>query len=216
MDINWYGRNCFRISERGHTSVVTDPHEPAKDAPELKLRADLVTVSHDLSRHALHQVKDHEYVISGAGEYEVGDLFVTGISLHVHDAEKEHVLENTAFQFEYPNNLSVLHLGNLRAVPDHSIIEQLDEVNVLLLPVNGKANFRGEELADLISLIEPNIVVPMYQSNQRADGETGIVGAFLKAMGVGQSEELDMLRVTTSALPEQTQVVLLRPAAALI
>ena len=96
MEITWFGRNCSRITERGHTSVVTDPHKPAKGAPELKLRADLVTVSHELSRHNVEQVKDHGYVISGPGEYEVGDLFVTGIPLHVHDAEKDRVLDNIA------------------------------------------------------------------------------------------------------------------------
>ena len=64
LEINWFGRNCFRISERGHTSVVTDPHKPAKGTPEPKLRADLVTVSHELSRHNVEQVKDHSYVIS--------------------------------------------------------------------------------------------------------------------------------------------------------
>ena len=25
MDITWYGNSCFRITERGHTTVLTDP-----------------------------------------------------------------------------------------------------------------------------------------------------------------------------------------------
>ena len=39
---------------------------------------------------------------------------------------------------------------------------------------------------------------------------------FSKRWASARGEELDMLRVTTSALPEQTQVVLLRSTAALI
>ena len=216
MDITWFGRNCFRISERGHTSVVTDPHKPATGAPGLKLRADLVTVSHEISQHNVDQVKNHDYVISGAGEYEVGDLFVTGIPLHIHDPEKDRVLDNIAYLFEFANNLSVLHLGNLRQVPDQSMIEQLDEVNVLMMPVNGGAGLPNEQLAELISLIEPNLVVPMYRAKNGNAGEETIVEGFLKAMGVGQTEPVDNLRVTTSALPEQTQVALLRASSVLI
>lgn len=216
MDITWFGRNCFRIIERGHTSVVTDPHKPAKGAPELKLRADLVTVSHDLSRHNVEQVKDHDYVISGPGEYEVGDLFVTGIQLHIHDPAKDRVLDNIAYLFEFSNNLSVLHLGKLRQVPDQSMIEQLDEVNVLLMPVNGGAGLPNEQLAELISLIEPNLVIPMYRGKDGSADGGPIVDSFLKAMGVGQTEPVDTLRVTMSLLPEQTQVVLLRASSVLI
>lgn len=216
MDINWFGKNCFRITERGHTSVVTDPHKPSKGWPELKLRADLVTVSHEWSRHNVEQVKDHGYVISGPGEYEVGDLFVTGIPLHIHDPEKDRILDNIAYLFEFSNNLSVLHLGKLRQVPDQSMIEQLDEVNVLLLPLNGGAGLPNEQLAELISLIEPNLVIPMYRGKNSGAGQGPIVDGFLKAMGVGQMEAVDSLRVTMSLLPDQTQVALLRTAPVLI
>ena len=155
-------------------------------------------------------------MISGAGEYEVGDLFVTGIPLHIHDPEKDRVLDNIAYLFEFANNLSVLHLGKLRQVPDQSMIEQLDEVNVLMMPVNGSAGLPNEQLAELISLIEPNLVVPMYSAKMENAGEETIVEGFLKAMGVGQTEPVDNLRVTTSALPEQTQVALLRASSVLI
>ncbi len=210
MDITWFGRNCFRITERGHTSVVTDPHKPARGAPELKLRADLVTVSHEMSRHSVDQVKDHDYVISGPGEYEVGDLFVTGIQLHIHDAEKDRVLDNIAYFFEFANDLSVLHLGKLREAPDQSIIEQLGEVNVLLIPVNGGGDLPNEQLAELISLIEPNLVIPMHQSKNGSPGGAAIVDGFLKALGLAQMQAVDSLRVTKNQLPEQTQVALLQ------
>ena len=209
MDITWYGRSCFRISERGHTSVVTDPHKPKRGAPELKLRANLVTVSHDQKSHRVEQVKDSDYVISSPGEYEIGELFVTGMALHIYDSERDEVLDNIAYLIEYPNQLNVLHLGNLRAMPDQSIIEQIDEVQVLLLPVNGADGLRGEQMTEIISLIEPSIVVPMNHGGG-ATANSDMLDGFLKAMGIGQLKAEDSLRVTASNLPEQTQVVLLR------
>ncbi len=208
MEISWYGYSCFRITERGHTSVVTDPHRSLELA-EQRLKADLVTVSHDRKAHQVDQIRDHQYVIAGPGEYEIGELFVTGIDLHLHDADNDTVLDNVAYQFEYPNKLNLLHLGHLHQLPDQSIIEQLDEVHALLLPVGGTV-LGGDQLADLISMIEPNFVVPMQPAGVSDDDFATAVDSFIKGIGVANMEAQDALRVTTSVLPEQTQVVQLR------
>ncbi len=208
MDITWYGHSCFRITERGHTSVLTDPCHPTVDLAQLKLKADLITFSHQDTARQATQVKDHRYVIAGPGEYEVGELFITGIPLHLHDAESDTLLDNVAYHLEYPSNLNVLHLGVLRALPDQSIIEELGVVNALLLPVGG-GTLASDELADLISMIEPSYVVPMHPLGvTRSDFQAGTDG-FLKAMGVSNVETQDSLRITSSNLPEQIQVVLL-------
>lgn len=212
MDITWYGQSCFRITERSQTTIVTDPYHPSIGLPELKLRADLVSVSHNQPGHnAVDLVKGYEYVIGGPGEYEVGELFVTGIPMHTYDKENDAVYENVAYLFVYPNNLTVLHLGDLQKVPDQSTIEQLGEVNVLLVPVGGGHGLSGTDAAEVIALVEPHYVVPMHYAIDGLNIELDSVDRFLKAMGVSQAEQTDTLRVSTTGLPEQTQVVLLEP-----
>lgn len=212
MDITWYGHSCFRISERSQTTIITDPYHPSIGLPELKLKADLVTVSHDQPGHnAVDAIKGQEYVIAGAGEYEIGELFVTGIPMHTYKAEEDEVHNNVAYLFEYSNNMTVLHLGDLQGVPDQSTIEQLGEVNVLLVPVGGGRGLRAGQAAEVIALVEPHYVVPMHYAIEGLTIELDTVDRFLKAMGVSQAEEIDMLRVSSTGLPEQTQVVLLQP-----
>ena len=208
MDIAWHGYSCFRITERGHTSVVTDPYRAQKRGAKLRITADLVTVSHDRSKHRVDEIRDQKYVIAGPGEYEVGELFITGIALHHHYVESGAVSDNVAYHFEYPNDLSVLHLGALRQLPDPSTFEQLDQVNVLLLPVEG-AVLGGDQLADLISVIEPSYVVPMQPILLTDSAFAAAVESFLKVMGVSIEDEEDGLRVTPTSLPEQTQVAIL-------
>ena len=209
MDIAWHGYSCFRIIERGHTSVVTDPFGAGNALAKLRLNADLVTVSHNRAGHQVGDIRDHRHVIAGPGEYEVDELFVTGIALHHHDVEADAVSENVAYHFDYPNGLGILHLGALRRLPDPSIFEPLDQVNVLLLPVEDAHN-GGDRLADLISVIEPNYVVPMRPIKQGDADYTIAVEGFLKLMGLSGVEAQDCLRVTPTSLPEQTQVSLLR------
>ena len=211
LDITWYGFSCFRITERGHTTVVTDPHHPILDLAKLNLKADLVTISHDSMAEQVEAIRGEKYIINGAGEYEVGELFVTGIPLHVQVDGSDQVQRNIAYHLEYPNSLNVLHLGLLRQQLDQSTIEQLDVVHVLLLPVGG-AELSGDELADLVSMIEPSYVLPMQPASVSDGAFAAALDGLLTGMGAADAEWQDTLRVTSSGLDEQTQVIRLRPA----
>ncbi len=211
MDITWYGYTCFRITERGHTTVVTDPYLPGQNLTQRGLKADLVAVSHERAAKQVDDIRGDKYVIDAPGEYEIGELFVTGFPLTAQTAEEEPAIRNIAYLFEYPNGLNFVHLGALHEVPDQSVIEQLDEVHVLLLPIGGAVP-SDDKLADLISLIEPGAVVPAHFANLSKSAFESALDGFLKAMGVTEVEWQDSLRITSAAANEQSQVVCLRQA----
>ena len=53
MEITWYGHSCFRLTERNYATVVTDPYDNKSIGySPLKLRSDIVTVSHDAPGHS--------------------------------------------------------------------------------------------------------------------------------------------------------------------
>ena len=39
MELTWYGLSCFRITERKHATIVTDPYSTKYGLGELKLKA---------------------------------------------------------------------------------------------------------------------------------------------------------------------------------
>lgn len=212
MDITWYGHSCFRIIERGESSIVTDPYADTIGLPPLKIKADVVTVSHDEPGHsAVDMVKGSNYVLRGPGEYEVGGVFIYGIPLHYMDEEKGIARKNVAYKIEFTNNLTVLHLGDLSHVPDQSTIEDLGEVHVVLVPVGGGNSLKASMAADVVSLIEPSYVVPMHYQIPGLNIDLDPVDKFLKAMGISKVQEEEVLRVTGSDLPEQPQVIVLQP-----
>lgn len=211
VDITWYGHSCFRITERGQTTVVTDPYDVSIGLPELKIKGDVVTISHDDPGHnAIDLVKGQQYSLRGPGEYEIGGVFIRGIALNT--VTDDIVSPNVAYMIEYNNNLTVLHVGGLTQVPDQSTIEELGEITVLLLPVGGGHGLRPAMAADVIAVIEPSYVVPMHYAQPGLAIDLEPVDKFLKAVGVTKATEDDMLRVTAGNLPEQPQVVLLTPA----
>jgi L-ascorbate metabolism protein UlaG (beta-lactamase superfamily) len=209
LEITWFGHSCFRIVERGRVTVVTDPFSDAIGIAAPKLKADVVTISHDVPGHNhVETVKGDPQVLRGPGEYEIGGVFIAGQAMH--DPESRTPEINVGYQFDY-DGLSVLHLGDLSHIPSQSTIEELGTVNVLLLPVGGGQALKAAQAAEVVALIEPYFVVPMHYALPGLAFELEPLDKFLKAMGVSKVQEADTLRVSASDVPEQPQVVVLRP-----
>src|SRR5438128_860122 len=124
MEITWFGHSCFRLVERGVASVITDPYDDSLGYPALKVKADIVTVSHAAPGHShTEAVKGESHALTGPGEYEIGGVFITGIptaKAPVETAKKKKVgtesKTNTVFVFDY-DGLTICHLGDLDHVP---------------------------------------------------------------------------------------------------
>jgi L-ascorbate metabolism protein UlaG (beta-lactamase superfamily) len=207
MEITWYGLSCFRMVERKYSSVVTDPYGNTIGLPELKLRADIVTVSHDARGHnQLSAVSSSKRVLDGPGEYEIGGVFITGIATF----DKENNGRNVLYVFDY-DGLTVAHLGDLQRVPEQKQIEALGEVNILLAPVGGGNSLNAAQAAELVSLLEPNIVIPMHYNIPGLKLDLDGVDRFLQEMGITEPKEETSFKITSSQLPEETETVLLTP-----
>lgn len=120
MEIVWYGHSCFRLSERGAaTVVVTDPYDKSLGLLLPRLKADVVTISHDAPDHNyVAALKGEARVLTGPGEYEIGGVFITGIDVRPEKKgrNKEERPRNTVFLFAF-DGVTVCHLGDLRHVP---------------------------------------------------------------------------------------------------
>lgn len=208
MDITWYGHSCFRLSERGLATVITDPFDAnAIGYQSLKLKGDVVTISHDTPGHNyLAAVLNHQYVLAGPGEYEVGGVFITGAAMY--DKKSENPRRNVVYVIDF-GGVTVAHLGDLNHIPNQSEVDALGNIDVVLIPVGGGAGLHAAQAAEVISLLEPSIVVPMHYKTEWTTLELDPVDRFLKEMGVSTPVEDEVLRVSASGLPEQTQIVVL-------
>jgi L-ascorbate metabolism protein UlaG (beta-lactamase superfamily) len=209
MEITWYGHSCFRLSDRGLAAVVTDPFDHEVVGYEaLKLKADVVTVSHEAPGHSfLTGVKGKSFLITGPGEFEIGNVFITGVQT---DGRKRSADEprNTLYVFDY-DGLTIVHLGDLRRVPSQTEIEALGEVHVVLVPVGGGGGLNASKATEIVSLLEPGIVIPMHFQTPDTKLKLAPLSKFLKEMGVGEIAPVPSLKITRTTVPEETRVVVL-------
>jgi L-ascorbate metabolism protein UlaG (beta-lactamase superfamily) len=211
MEITWYGHSCFRLTERNFATVVTDPfdHKAIGYGP-LKLRSDIVTVSHDAPGHNnADAVKGSSHVIDGAGEFEIGGVFITGVQIDgARKKSKEKGASNTVYVFDY-DGITVAHLGDLKQVPTQAEIELFGTVNVALVPVGGGGGLNAAKAAEVISLLEPNLVIPMHYSTPATKLSLDALNKFLKEMGLSKADAQPSIKVTRSGLPNETHVIVL-------
>lgn len=212
MEITWYGHSCFRLTERNMATVVADPFDNKSIGYfPLKLKADIVTVSHDAPGHNnIDSVKGSSHIITSPGEFEIGGVFITGVRTDGAGPSKKakDVVRNTLYVFDY-DGLTVAHLGDLKQVPTQAEVEALGTVNVALIPVGGGGGLNAAKAAEVVSQLEPNIVIPMHYSTSDTKLPLDTLNKFLKEMGLSKQESQPSFKATRSGLPEETHVVVL-------
>jgi L-ascorbate metabolism protein UlaG (beta-lactamase superfamily) len=209
MEITWYGHSCFRLTERNFVNVVTDPYDNKVVGYEpLKLKAEIVTISHDAPGHNNSDaVKGTTHVITGPGEFEIGGVFITAVQTESGKKSKDRV-RNTVYVFDY-DGITVAHLGDLQQIPTQSEIELLGTVNVALVPIGGGTSLNAAKAAEVVSMLEPNLVIPMHYATPDAKIKLDDLNKFIKEMGLSKQDAQPSLKVTRSSLPAETHVVVL-------
>jgi len=201
IEITYLGRNCFRLKGRDG-SVITDPCPPDSGFSLGKQTAEIVTVSRrDEPGYAYSAgIGGNPMVLDAPGEFEIGGILVTGIANKRADGTR-----NVMFISEI-DGIRVGHLG----LASNVALEDFKGVDVLLLPVGGNNALAPNLAADLMTKIDPSVVIPM---NYKIGGEPlplEPLEAFLKETG-SRPEPLAKVTVSRSSLPQDLTVMVLEP-----
>lgn len=212
MIITWLGHSCFKLQDKiGNDGVtlITDPYSKEIGLKLPSLEADLVTISHDHEDHNnASAIKGWPRIIDCAGEYDVKGIFVEGIA-SFHDEEKgEKRGENIIYRIEI-DDISVAHLGDLSHTLDSAELEKLVGTDILLIPVGGKYTLDAKKAVEVISQIEPRMVIPMHYRHPDLKFELDDLEKFIKEIGVVPTYE-EKLKISKKDLPaEEMELVVL-------
>lgn len=209
-EIKWFGHNCFRIRAKEAT-VITDPVDRVTGYSMPKQTADIVTISHDHQGHSnLNAVRPEFQVVNGPGEYEMHDVFITGIRTY-HDAVKGAERGyNTCYMIEL-EGMVFCHLGDLGHPISGEVAESMANADVLMVPAGGNSTVNAQQAAEVVAQLEPKVVIPMQYATEQGDRDLASLEAFCKALGVAGPEAIDKLTLKQSDLGDAMRVVTLIP-----
>jgi len=214
MYITYLGHSCFKLENKEkQVSLITDPYNKDYGLRVPKMASDIVTVSHKHKDHsnisAVAGIDGKPFIINMPGEYEIKGIFVYGIP-SFHDNEKGAKRgDNIIYRIEI-DGVSIVHLGDLGHILPNNAVEALEGVDIVLIPVGGNYTIGAKEASQVISQIEPRIVIPMHYKTKELTLDISPVDDFLKEMGASNPERMNKLKITKKDLPQdRLQVVVM-------
>jgi len=141
------------------------------------------------------------FIINSPGEYEVKNVFVYGISCWHDASEGKDRGINTIFRIE-AEGISIAHLGDLGHSLSNGQLEQLKSVDILMIPVGGTYTINAKQASEVISQVEPRIVIPMHYKIKGLKINLDPIDKFCKEIGVCPTETLPKLKILKKDLPQ--------------
>lgn len=193
MIISYYGRQHFKL-QVGDLTVAINPVSKDGKGKVSKYGSDitLITTNHP-DYNGAEQTElgaKTPFVIKGAGEYEVQNIFIKAFSTvtKLTAGKKEQEYQNTSYVFTI-DGIRVTFLGALSEIlkPEHKAV--IDETDVLFLPV-GEDGFllNAYDAHKLAVSLEPKLVIPMDYNEQS-------LPVFLKEAGAEKVEPVEKLTI---------------------
>ncbi|MFA6422729.1 MAG: MBL fold metallo-hydrolase [Candidatus Buchananbacteria bacterium] len=216
MTIQWLGQSCFKIQTKNNgieSTIVCDPFSTKEGLKMPKVQADVITVSHDHYDHNnIEAIKGDPYIINTPGEYETKEIMFYGISSFHDDKKGKERGLNTIYKI-ISEDLNLVHLGDLGDDLDDEQMERLGVVDILLIPVGGIYTIDSKKAIEIISKIEPRIVIPIHYKISGQETKISTADEFIKNCGL-PSEKMDKLKIAKKDLPqENTKLIILSPSA---
>ena len=215
MNIQYYGDYCFKLttkpSGRATEDVVVVTDLPKKEtglrAPQGE--AHVVLLSHeDPATPALALLRGSPVVLSTPGEYAVKGMATLGFPSYQDEKEGSLRGQNTIFLFEV-EEMTVCYLGALGHEPNDEIIEKMNSVDILFVPVGGQDTLPVNRIDELIRKIEPKVVIPMHYKLSGMTTELPDIKEFCKLIGNCPKEVLSKWNVKAKELEGKTREVVI-------
>ena len=212
MVIQWYGQSCFKITS-GEFVLVVDPFGKEIGLTPPRFRSDVVLVSHTHYDHSnAESIAGEPFVVRGPGEYEVKGVFMEGFETYHDKVKGKERGMNTMYKIEI-EGIKILHMGDFgEQAISNDILEEIEDVDILMIPVGGKYTIDGGEAAKIVKQIEPRFVIPMHYKIPGLSVGLDNADQFLKDMGAGKKESQDKLTLKKKDIgeDEKTEVIILK------
>lgn len=202
MYITYLGHSCFKLQDKvgsDGVTVVIDPFDNEIGLRMPKVEADILAITHSHKDHNNREaVKGNPFIIDIPGEYEVKGVSVEGVEVPHGGEGKGNVV---AYRIEI-DDIVIVHLGDLGKALDAKQLEVLMGAHILMIPVGGKYTIDAKTAVEVVSQLEPRIVIPMHYQVPGLKKELDGIDKFIKELGVKPREE-DKLKIAKKDLPQE-------------
>lgn len=219
MKIKYLGHSSFKIIGKTQfgeeVTVITDPfNSKSVGLPYPTQKADVVTLSHLHDDHnAIENIEgeaNSDYVlIETPGEYEIKGLRIFGVKSYHDDKQGKERGTNNIYIYDF-NEARVAHLGDIGHALESSQLEELENIDILMLPVGGVYTIDSKAAMQIIEAIEPSVTIPMhYKTAKHTDAykELSDLETFIKESGIEVEAQKELSIKSHTDLDQITNIL---------
>ncbi len=189
MILTFHEGACVRASAGDTTLVLGPVSKASKNFKAVNFGADVAFVS--LNNPDMNGASEagrgdkQPFVVTGPGEYEVKEVTASGFpSGSKYGGEPR---TNTIYSIHL-DGLSVLYLGALGDLDLPTEVLEMDEPDVLIVPIGGQGTLNPAEAAKLAVKLEAKIIIPILYDEKA-------LKQFLKEAGAEGTKPVDKLTI---------------------
>ena len=155
MKITWLGHSCFKITS-GDQSLVLDPFADGSvdGIGNIRETANMVLCSH---HHGDHDAVENVTIVPVENS-----VFTVEKIESYHDEVKGAKRGPNTIHVVSAEGYRIAHLGDLGCELTEEQIEQLQGLDVLLVPVGGFFTIDARQAAEIVRQLKPRITIPMH------------------------------------------------------
>ena len=208
FEVEYKGANAVVITTK-KTRVVCDPALSVVGLKDLAINNDveITTEKRFVVENATPKV-----CFDGPGEYEVGDVAISGIAAQRHIDTEADEKRSTIYRVEI-GDIKIAVLGNVAPKLTDAQLEALGVVDILIVPVGGGGyTLDATSASVIIRQVEPKVVIPIHYADPSLHYEVpqDTLETFTKELGA-PVEELDKFKIkSVASLPQALTVMVLK------
>jgi L-ascorbate metabolism protein UlaG (beta-lactamase superfamily) len=212
--IQYFGHNFFQITTHQGTQIVTDPLVPGR-YPTPYVTPHVVTVGREHPNHNYVQLaQGNPLILRGLADHGaewrrintlVREVSISNVPIYQNGVAG--ALKGAAFIFNF-GTLCIVHLGDLSHTLTPEQLQQIGQVDVALVPIDGIYTMGPEIAREVLQQLKPKLAIPMHYRDNLALVETFGRGLSMRRLNS------DTLVVSKATLPASTEIVVLRPKGA--
>lgn len=203
MELQYFGGNCVRITNKKASIVVDDNLVDLGLKPVVKA-GDIVLYTHDKK-----EIEGAKLVIDQPGEYESSFITINGVPARSHTDEQG---KKSATMFKVVvDDMRIAVVGHIYPELNDDQLEALGTVDILIIPVGGFGyTLDAVGALKLIKDIEPKLVIPTHYADPAITYPVpqAELGEAIKGLAMEAKESVQKLKIKSADLSDVTQLII--------
>ena len=175
INITWFGHAMWKVATE-KVSIIFDPFNDIGYPMPKNLTSNIVISSHEHGDHSNFKLLIPPFKkISQIGTYHIDDIRIKLIEAS-HGQFNGKKFGDTFLSLLTLENMTILHCGDLGSIPSDVIINEIEDIDILFVPIGGHYTLDAQSAKQFIELVKPKIVFPMHYKTEvsKIDGIEGI------------------------------------------